>query len=580
LTRLTHPLVLVVLGLVASLCYVAPWILTGEGGYVFIHDGLDQLASLYVAMARGGFWFAPNLDYVGPIFDTGLPRVSYLSELRVNALLYALLPPYWAYIAIEFMVHALAFIGAGLLLNTILPASQEGRRVIILGIAACYSTLPFWVWTGGVAALPFVAYAAMRAWRRQFGPVEALLLAAYPLVSDLTLTGYLVVASFWLFLLVSLVLKRLNIGILLATLVTSLAHLVVDHRLIEFALFGGFVAHRAEFDLQSDTMQEGFRNAMALLTRGDYYSPSYHGLIVAKLVPIAMVLSVACIGFARIYKTRLEPASASASARGVLLWLIAGLLAWMVGVIFVGYWFTPPMQSIAHAIPILQAFNPTRVSALNGFAWLLIFALSSVLTATVLRKWSVPLLMLIFAGQCYYQLTFHEYLQEQRQAGISYGAFFSEPLFERIGAQLPADRSSFLVGSIGIHPSIAQYNGFRTIDSYSFLYPLAYKARFRAAIAGELAKDPVLASYFDNWGSRLYLFVSEARCTRGAPVCRKDEFTTINQLDVDILALKALGTKYLFSLPTIANADALGLTSLGTFEDDASAWRITVYQLP
>jgi hypothetical protein len=61
-------------------------------------------------------------------------------------------------------------------------------------------------------------------------------------------------------------------------------------------------------------------------------------------------------------------------------------------------------------------------------------------------------------------------------------------------------------------------------------------------------------------------------CVRTSPV--------IEQLDFDVPAMKALGVRYLFSVPTIKNAQDMGLRKIGVFEDQGSAWKITVYELP
>jgi hypothetical protein len=49
---------------------------------------------------------------------------------------------------------------------------------------------------------------------------------------------------------------------------------------------------------------------------------------------------------------------------------------------------------------------------------------------------------------------------------------------------------------------------FHTLDGYWSNYPLSHKHAFREIIADELEKSPALKSYFDDWGSRVYLFNS------------------------------------------------------------------------
>ena len=64
----------------------------------------------------------------------------------------------------------------------------------------------------------------------------------------------------------------------------------------------------------------------------------------------------------------------------------------------------------------------------------------------------------------------------------------------------------YRVASIGIHPAIAQYNGFYTLDTYNNFYPLSYKHEFRKIIEKELEKNKKIRNYFDAWGGRCYFF--------------------------------------------------------------------------
>ncbi|GAA3312748.1 hypothetical protein GCM10020331_001250 [Ectobacillus funiculus] len=91
----------------------------------------------------------------------------------------------------------------------------------------------------------------------------------------------------------------------------------------------------------------------------------------------------------------------------------------------------------------------------------------------------------------------------------SFRQFYSEHLFQEIKNYIGKPQQSYRVASIGLHPAIAQYNGFYTVDTYTNFYPLSYKYQFRAIIAKELDKSPVLKDYYDHWGNRVYVFVAE-----------------------------------------------------------------------
>jgi hypothetical protein len=131
------------------------------------------------------------------------------------------------------------------------------------------------------------------------------------------------------------------------------------------------------------------------------------------------------------------------------------------------------------------------------------------------------------------------------------------------------------VASIGLHPAIAQYNGFYTVDTYTNFYPLSYKYQFRAIIAKELDKSPVLKDYYDHWGNRVYVFVAELGKHYEF---RKNSKKKIYHLDINTKAFEELGGQYIFSSVPIVNAQANHLKFLKDFTDSQSVWKIYLYQ--
>jgi hypothetical protein len=216
---------------------------------------------------------------------------------------------------------------------------------------------------------------------------------------------------------------------------------------------------------------------------------------------------------------------------------------------------------------------------------MVVFALALAIMANTIRIGRAVSIIVLLAAQLVIELEKHEYVAGKRDApyiGGNYAQFFSQSLFDEIAKALSGDRSSYIVASVGIHPSITQYNGFRTADAYLALYPKEYKDKFNRAVADEFSRLPSLKSYFDDWGNRIYFFSSELGCLHAmGAVCNKTKGSLPDiHLDYNINAMLDLGVKYLFSVSIISNATDLELTLLGTFENDESLWRINVYQLP
>ena len=92
------------------------------------------------------------------------------------------------------------------------------------------------------------------------------------------------------------------------------------------------------------------------------------------------------------------------------------------------------------------------------------------------------------------------------------------------------------VMSINLDPMVAVMNDINVIDGYHALYPLAYKKKFREIIKDELENNESLRNYYDNWGSRVYVFSSNPE----------------NVL-VDFKQAKKIGAKYVISKNSIKN---------------------------
>jgi hypothetical protein len=158
----------------------------------------------------------------------------------------------------------------------------------------------------------------------------------------------------------------------------------------------------------------------------------------------------------------------------------------------------------------------------------------------------------------------------------SYRAFFAETLFYQIKKALPGTPADYRVVSVGMHPIVAQTNGFYTLDSYQNNYPLLYKRQFRRIMATEWAKPEArqIKPYFDAYGNRCYIFPAELRmdCLIG-----KTENRVVTDLQFDNSAFRAMGGRYIFSAVAIKNAASLGWRQVGIFNDSVSYWRIWVY---
>lgn len=239
------------------------------------------------------------------------------------------------------------------------------------------------------------------------------------------------------------------------------------------------------------------------------------------------------------------------------------------------FWYWEGWRVLKDNFMIANTFNFARIHFLDPVIWYVCFALALVILWKYVKVGRV-LVMVLVCVQCIYLFFLMEESKYQAIGTPAFAEFYSENLFEEIEDYINKDQSDYRVVSIGIHPTIAQYNGFYTLDTYNNSYPLHYKKAFRKVIEGELRKSPALASYFDTWGGRLYMYVAD----HGKDyMFTKDRDEPVETLDIDTNALKDLGGDYILSAVPINNYQELELAYEETFENNQSPWRIRLYSV-
>tara|TARA_Y100001935_G_C17108890_1_gene409808 strand:- start:332 stop:676 length:345 start_codon:yes stop_codon:yes gene_type:complete len=114
------------------------------------------------------------------------------------------------------------------------------------------------------------------------------------------------------------------------------------------------------------------------------------------------------------------------------------------------------------------------------------------------------------------------------------------------------------------------------MDAYFYNYPLSYKYLFRKTIEDELSKDDKIKTYFDDWGSRCYLFSSELGLSNSFT---KEKKVKIDNLSINIDKLKEMGCNYILSSVEILKHNNIKIDLLKKFIHDESSWDIYLYQL-
>ena len=536
-----------IVGFIFVLAYITPFLFLGESAYIRIMDNLDSNVAHYQAL-KNPVSLAGN-DYL-PILG-GIPIDSQHFSYGISTLLAQWLPPYWAIVANIFLIKLTAFLGLFLLLfYYVIPDSSYKKLVCVLA-ALLFATIPFHEDYGiSSAGIPLLFYAFTNLCRHKHYFLSFLLIGYYGFYSSLVLSGWvcglvvcMVIVAQWVHD------KQFPLAVFGGIFFLSIIYLLRDITLFKSLFIPSFVSHREEFVIDS-TPLSALKNTGLILLQSQEHAGTFKPLLI--LIPFLIIWLL------HLKNSQLRH---SALAMAILILLI-----------FAGYILE------GHGnLPLVRSFQFSRFYFL--FPSLCFILLAEVLfwlseKGKIFGILLIPLILLY---------NFSDDLEEKsnlkRMIGIndgktSFAQFYDPSLFERIKADLSYDITKERVLCIGMYPSVAEFNGFWTLDSYYQSYPLEYKHRFLQVIEKELEKSEENYRYFTEWGSRCYLFIDGLDFLTG-----KDSTFEIDQLDINMEALRDLGGTYILSAVPVNNYESLGMAYLGSYTSENSFWDIRVYKL-
>ena len=331
--------------------------------------------------------------------------------------------------------------------------------------------------------------------------------------------------------------------------------------------------------------------SLALLLFG-YFSPSYliyrilSSILLGSFYPYSLVAGVGLIVlfiilFVFMMKRSEKLRLAVSENSNVLVMLASFVFISALFALWFGLWSSEFVLPWKQQFSFLRTIDLGRFHWLHPLLWYLMFAIS---LAVIIREVKykireIELGKIIAIALILLQLAIlvpnsWEHLPVNQP--ITFNQFFAEDLFQEIEADIGMPQDTYRVISIGLHPSISQYNGFYTLDGYSNNYPLEYKHRFRNIIGYELAKSEEIRNYFDGWGSRCYIMTAELGLSF---FCKKDEGLILTNLELNVTALHEMNCSYVFSAVNITNYAANSLQFNGLYQHPVSAWDIYLYEV-
>lgn len=539
--------------------YVTPLFILGGNSHVRIHDNLDSNVTWYKMVLDSGDYTAKvgtaNIDQ---IMDDSVPRDSFDSEFVGIDWLYMIFSTPIAFAVSQLITRVFAFLGLFLWARDYLIKDKK-YLVPLYFVSLAFALTPFWP-SGMLSTLgmPLALWAFLNIRNNKRRIWNVVILTLLPFYSSLIL-GFcfflVMVGCIWLYDVIKK--KQVNIRFLLSMVYMGLLYALVNYRFIYAMFLHPKPDSRSEFSLPDLSFLSSIRLSFKNFIVGHTHDQALAGFVILPILLFVLVLII----------IKRE-------------WVKEKLFLWLFGFnlflsFWYGFWWYRGWNWIKENVEIMRTFNFSRFHFLQPFLFYGLFAIAIVYLIKKGNWWRklaylaiVLQLVVVFANNS-------EIYYRTGNGSPSINQFYATEQFTEIKNYIGKPQSSYRVGSIGLHPSISQENGFYTVDGYVNSYPLAYKRAFRKIIAGELDKSPVLEDYYDNWGNRCYLFSAELGKNYDFG---KDSKKHIKKLDFNIDAFKAVGGEYILSAVPIDNASEIGLTFEKAFNNKASYWKIYLYK--
>jgi hypothetical protein len=541
---------------------LVPILILGEASYFTVHDNLDsEFVYKRILVESGQAWDLGSQTVVQRVMN-GIPRTGFRSGLDVSLLLFVFFSPHVAYILNYLLVHAVAFVGMVLLLKAHF-LTDHSHRWIVWTVATAFASIPFYSQFGlSVAGQPLLLLSFLNILMRKQTLVDFIIIVTFPFYSHIVLVAPFIIGALAVIGGMEMFrLKEMNWSYCIAVVVLVLVYGGVELQMIKAVFAESFVSHRTVWDRWNDLdLMSNVKRAVDVLVSSQYHAGSIPTVVVWACGIAALIQ--------QFFKRKTD---------GQLLGLVLFIVA-VGGVAGFHDWI---VYYLGAAIPLLRSFNITRLCFLLPLAFMLLLAIA--LREMVSSRRLQAFGWLAVCAQIFFTLNMNAEFKINLKvlAGRSieeptYRAFFAPDLLSSIDRHIGRPKEDYRVVSIGIHPSVAQFNGFYTLDSYQTTYPLEYKRQFRRIMEKELAKSEVLRDYYDGWGNRCYIFVSELG---KSSLYGKTSGKVVNHLELNTSQLRAMGGEYVLSAVEILNYTENDLSFDGKFSDSSSYWDIYLYKV-
>lgn len=540
--------------IIVFILFFLPYFILGQNSYIEVFDNLYQINMQGIFDGKMQAHFFPSLH--NPEFTLpGTHQVFHLAHLKLDKLFFAF-DYLRGFVFNEIFFRLFAFLGMFFLLADYQPAPRLSRFGLAI-VSLLFTTLPFWSQGNlSIAGIPLLIWAFLNLQQKRKILLSELIFLFFAFYSNFFFTGIYLLATLVIAILFLIKKQKANRYLGLALLIYLSCSIFSEYPVFWNELILKIPTNRSDQYLIGLDFWHSFRVMIHNIFRSYRLSAC---LQTAIILPSSFLITL-LVWYKKdkIVRRRLLP-----------FWIALILLS-----VFYGFFYWQPVLDLYNHAGLGLRFD--RLYVFNPVFWFLLWAGGLGWFSANFSRISRVVLPVLFSVQL--MINFSFYTVPIFTQHPNFQQFMSTAQFNRIRAILPEEDNDFRVGCSGFYPAVANFNGFKTIDSFSAYYPLSYKNRFRKIIARELTQNQELAEYFANKGSALYLFDDAIARTYDDQNYIRENFREVT-CDLDFAELSSLGVKYLFSTVRIGNYSALPLQEIYAEDKPEDYYRMYVYKI-
>ena len=551
---------------------------------LIIHDTFDlDLVNLVLQAKHIGESYLP--EFLG-----GTSKIAAHSSAPGLQLFFILFPAKYGFFIIYMFITIFSYIGMFLCVTQLL-----GKKWIAAVTGVLYTILPFYPLFGfTVMGQPWVIYAFINLWKQRHIKFSYLIIAIFSLFSSLALVGYADIFLLFFILVIGLTKGKHMKEFVLGLFIMIGCFLLVDGGLL-LSIFSGkseYLSHRTEWTWTvRNSGVENFRDILnkiidhprsyifsgtknvfwGMLSYCHYHAASNHTKIMQMTFAVFLVVSLC-------YHTMQTSTRKKYYGMLIALFLVIAIAAF-----YALWWASACVLDIRSLLGgIFVYFQADRFYFLYPCLWFLLLAYSLFFVDWFLNeqkhgksRFIILIVLIVYLShnllfkvpntlienyRCFKNMSYISPMCE------SIDEFFQPELFLAVKEKINQPQNQYKVCSIGLHPSVALFNGFYCLDAYSTSYDINYKHAFRSIIEKELDKNEAMKGFFDSWGSRCYVFVSEIfgdyyyMFGKGrVGYVNYNEKIKLENTSLNYNVMKKMGCQYIFSSVEIVNAPEIEL---------------------